>query len=363
MQSLNVGIIGCGHISGIYLKNLSDFANLNVLSCADIDVTRATNRAREFNVPRVCSVEDLLADDAIDIVVNLTIPQAHAEVCHRALEAGKHVHVEKPLATNTVAAGSILEFAKEKNLRVGVAPDTFLGAGLQTSRKLIDDGWIGRPIAANAFMMSHGHEHWHPDPAFYYQSGAGPMFDMGVYYLTAFVHLLGPISRVTSSSQISFEERMILSEPKKGQKIQVQVPTHIAGIVDFECGAVGTIVTSFDVWHANVPRIEIYGSEGTLSVPDPNTFGGPVLVRRYDTPEWIEMPLTHGFLHNSRGLAVADMARAILDGGPHRASGELGLHVLEIMEGFHRASTEGRHQAVTSRCSRPMPLPTGFSLY
>ncbi|MFB5189511.1 Gfo/Idh/MocA family protein [Alicyclobacillus fastidiosus] len=362
MTSINVGIIGCGNISAIYLSNLSKFPNVHVSACADIDIERATARAAEFNVDKACSVEELLQDEEIQLVVNLTIPKAHAEVCIRALEAGKHVHVEKPLATDTASARQILDVAKAHNLRVGVAPDTFLGAGLQTTRKVLDDGWIGRPVAATAFMMSHGHERWHPDPAFFYQQGGGPMYDMGPYYLTAFVHLLGPANRVTASTQMSFAERTILSEPKRGEKIQVEVPTHIAGIVDFECGAVATLVTSFDVWHAELPRIEIYGTEGTISVPDPNTFGGPVRVRRYDANEWTEMPLTHGFSENSRGLAVADMADAIMQDRPHRASLEQGLHVLEMMEGFHTASTENRHVELAHQCQRPEPLPVGFSL-
>jgi predicted dehydrogenase len=209
----------------------------------------------------------LLSDPEIQIVVNLTIPKAHAEVCLQALEVGKHVYVEKPLATTREDAQKIIIKAKEKGLKVGCAPDTFLGGGIQTCRKLIDDGWIGTPVVSTAFMTCHGHESWHPDPEFYYKKGGGPMLDMGPYFLTALVNLMGPVQRVSGSAQITYPERTITSKPKYGDRIEVQVPTHVAGVLDFKSGAVGTIITSFDIWAANLPRIELYGSAGTLSVP------------------------------------------------------------------------------------------------
>ena len=254
----------------------------------------------------------------------------------------------------------MLEAAKAKGLRVGGAPDTFLGGGLQTCRKLIDDGWIGKPIGATAFMLCHGHESWHPDPEFYYKVGGGPMFDMGPYYLTALVSLMGPVTRVTGATQITFPERTITSQPKFGTKITVDVPTHVAGIMEFASGAVGTILTSFDVWSTTLPRIEVYGTEGTLIVPDPNTFGGPVRVRRMGAEEWTEIPLTHGYSTNSRGIGVADMAYAIQSGRPHRANGEMMYHVLEMMHGFHDAATQGQHYVMTSTCERPKALPLGL---
>lgn len=280
MSKVKVGIIGCGNISDIYLKNCTQvFDNLEVVSCADLIRERAEQKAEEYNI-KACSVEELLSDPEIEIVINLTIPKAHAEVCLAALEAGKHVYVEKPLAITREDGKEILETAKEKGLLVGGAPDTFLGAGLQTCRKLIEDGWIGQPIGATAFMVNHGHESWHPDPEFYYKVGGGPMFDMGPYYLTALISLMGPIKRVTGSARITFPERLITSEPKYGTKISVDVPTHVAGIMDFESGAIGTILTSFDVWGSQLPRIEVYGTTGSMIVPDPNTFGGPVLIKR-----------------------------------------------------------------------------------
>ncbi|MCC6445275.1 MAG: Gfo/Idh/MocA family oxidoreductase, partial [Armatimonadetes bacterium] len=341
-QKTKIGIVGCGNISGIYFQVCKTFEVLEIAACADLDIGRARAKAEQYGVPKACTVEDLLADPEIKIVVNLTIPKAHASVALAALEAGKSVHNEKPLTITREEGRRLLDLAAAKGLRVGGAPDTFLGAGLQTCRKLIDDGAIGEPVAATAFMMGHGHESWHPDPEFYYQTGGGPMFDMGPYYLTALVSLLGPVSRVTGSARITFPKRTITSQPKSGQKIQVEVPTHIAGVMDFAGGAVGTIITSFDVWAASVPCIEIYGSAGTLAVPDPNGFGGPVRLRRPDDKEWQETPLTHRYGGQSRGIGVADMAYALRSGRPHRASGELAYHVLDTMHAFHDASREGR---------------------
>jgi predicted dehydrogenase len=362
MGKIKVGIIGCGNISGIYLKNLSQtFPIVEVTACADIILERAQAKAKEFNIPKACSVEELLADPDIRIVVNLTIPKAHAQVCMAALEAGKNVYVEKPLAVTREDGKKILELAKTKGLLVGSAPDTFLGAGIQTCRKLIDDGWIGKPVAATAFMMCHGHESWHPDPEFYYQVGGGPMFDMGPYYLTALVSLIGPVQKITSSARITFPERLITSAPKYGTKIKVETPTHIAGVLDFQNGAVGTIITSFDVWDAQLPWIEIYGTEGSLSVPDPNTFGGPVYIRRQNGNEWTQVPLTHGYAENSRGVGVADMAYSLVYGRANRANGEMAYHVLDIMHGFLDASQQGAHYNLSSTCVRPAPLPLGLS--
>ncbi|MFY9297400.1 MAG: Gfo/Idh/MocA family oxidoreductase [Clostridiales bacterium] len=357
MSKVKVGIIGCGNISDIYLKNCTQvFDNLEVVSCADLIRERAEQKAEEYNI-KACSVEELLSDPEIEIVINLTIPKAHAEVCLAALEAGKHVYVEKPLAITREDGKKILETAKEKGLLVGGAPDTFLGAGLQTCRKLIEDGWIGQPIGATAFMVNHGHESWHPDPEFYYKVGGGPMFDMGPYYLTALISLMGPIKRVTGSARITFPERLITSEPKYGTKISVDVPTHVAGIMDFESGAIGTILTSFDVWGSQLPRIEVYGTTGSMIVPDPNTFGGPVLIKRAGDKDWIEMPLSHGYAENSRGLGVSDMARALREGGLHRANGDMLYHVLDVMHGFHDASNQGKHIELESTCKQPEPLP------
>ncbi|MDG0791696.1 Gfo/Idh/MocA family oxidoreductase [Cohnella ginsengisoli] len=359
-NKVKIGIIGTGNISGIYLQNGGRFGSMEIVACADLDVARAKAKAEEHGI-RGLSVEELLADPDIRMVINLTIPQAHAAVCLQALQAGKHVYVEKPFAVKREEAREVVELARQKGLLVGSAPDTFLGGGIQTCVKLIEDGWIGTPIGATAFMVGGGHESWHPDPAFYYKTGGGPMFDMGPYYLTALVALLGPISAVTGAARVSYPERTITSKPKNGQKIEVEVPTHVAGIMEFAAGPIGTILTSFDApGGAQLPFIEIYGSGGTLQVPDPNSFGGPIRIRRAGAGDWSELPLTHGYADNARGLGAADMAQAILTGRPHRANGELAYHVLEAMHGFHDAAEQGVRYRMHSTCERPAPLPLGL---
>lgn len=355
-----MGVVGCGNISGIYLKNGKWLDILDIVAVADLVPERAKARAAEFNIPRACTVQELLADSEIEIVINLTIPIAHAEVALAALEAGKSVYNEKPLAIIREDGRRLLDLAASKGLLVGCAPDTFMGSGLQTCRKLIEDGAIGEPVAVSAFMLCHGHESWHPDPEFYYKVGGGPMFDMGPYYLTALVSLIGPIKRVTGSARITFPERTITSQPRNGARIKVDVPTHVAGVMDFANGAIGTLVTSFDVWGHRMPNIEIYGTEGSLGVPDPNGFGGPVLLRRPGDKEWSEIPLTHIYADNSRGLGVADLAYALRTGREHRASGQLAYHVLDVMHAFHDASRDGRHIDITSGY-RPAPLPVGLA--
>ncbi len=357
-----VGIVGCGNISGVYLRASRMFEFLEIAAVSDAIPERAQARAAEFGVPRACSVAELLADPGIDIVLNLTTPNAHAEIALAALEAGKHVYNEKPLAITREDGRRVLDLAQTRGLRVGCAPDTFLGGGIQTCRKLIDEGAIGVPVAATAFMTCHGHESWHPDPEFYYKAGGGPMFDMGPYYLTALVNLLGPARRVTGSARISFPERTITSQPKHGTRVVVDVPTHVAGVLDFAGGAIGTIITSFDVWSAHLPLIEIYGSEGSLAVPDPNGFGGPVKLRRAGEAEWREVPITRAYTEQSRSIGVADMAAAARSGRPHRASGELAYHVLDIMHAIHDASREDRHIVLSSACARPAALPAGLQL-
>jgi predicted dehydrogenase len=359
MEKTRIGIIGCGNISSIYLKNLhQNFQTVTVAAVADLIPERAREQADKFGVPRVLSTEALLADPDIDVILNLTIPKAHAEICRLALLAGKPVYVEKPLAISLADGRALQALATERGLLLGGAPDTFMGAGIQTCIDLIDSGVIGRPIGATAFMTCRGHERWHPDPEFYYQSGGGPMFDMGPYYLTALFALLGPARRLTGSTAISFAQRTITSPKKNGQTIEVEVPTHVAGIIDFASGAIGTILTSFDVWAAELPRIEIYGSLGTLSVPDPNTFGGPVRLRLAEQTSFEPVEIKRPYAENSRGLGIADLAWTWRTGGKtHRASGELALHVLEAMHGFHIASDTGCHYLMQSSCARPASVP------
>jgi len=360
MAKMKVGIIGTGNISGIYLDNGKRYDSMEIVACADLDAERARAKGEQYGV-RGCSVDELLADQNIQMVINLTIPQAHAPVALQALEAGKHVYTEKPLAATREEGIRVLETARSKGLRVGGAPDTFLGGGIQTCIKLIEDGAIGTPIGATAFMTGNGPELWHPNPDFFYQAGGGPLFDMGPYYLTALVALLGPISRVTGSAKISFPERVAKNEAISGKRIRVDTPTHIGGLLDFASGPMAMLLTSFDINGGSVlPRIELYGSEGTLLIPDPNTFSGPVKMKRVGE-DWAEIPPTHGKNDNARGVGAADMAQAILSGRAHRASGELAYHVLDAMFGILDASSRGVHYPMQSTCRKPDPFPAGLT--
>lgn len=357
LRPVEIGIVGCGKISGIYLENCRAFDLTNVRAVADLDLARARATADEYGIAAAPSVEDLLADPAIDVILNLTIPRAHVQVSRAALEAGKHVYSEKPLALDADEGKALLELADRAGLRVGCAPDTFLGGGIQTCLDAITSGLIGRPIAAAGFMTSHGHESWHPSPAFFYAKGGGPLFDMGPYYLTALIALMGPVERVSASAAITFPERTVTSQPLAGQKIRVETPTHVAGLLEFRSGAIGTLTTSFDVWGAQLPFLEIYGTEGTLSVPDPNTFGGPVRVLEAGQKDWRDLPVTRPYTRNSRGLGLADMAHALRTGRSQRASGALAFHVLEVMEGLLTSARERVHRELSGGCEAPAPMP------
>jgi predicted dehydrogenase len=361
MQSkVKVGIIGCGDISGAYIKGCRSFDFLEISGCADLISDRGIAKAEEYALPRAYRVDEIVADPNIDVIINLTTPDAHAQVSMLAIDGGKHVYSEKPLATNRDDGLRILTAAIGKGLLVGCAPDTFLGGGMQTCRKIIDDGLIGDVIGATAFMVSRGPESWHPNPAFFYKSGAGPLFDIAPYYLTALINLLGPVERVCSVTRASFSERTATSPERYGEKIKVEVPTHVAALMNFVEGPVGNIIMSFDIWYSQLPRIEIYGSEGTLSVPDPNTFGGAVRIRRAGDGDWSEIQHTHS-TNVSRGIGVADMAQAIVSGREHRANGEMAFHVLDLMRAIEESSDQSRHIAITSRCDRPKPLPLGLA--
>ncbi len=355
-KPVTVGLIGCGNISAAYLRAAPQFPELQLVACADLDLPRAEARAREFGL-RPMSVEALLEDKAIEVVLNLTVPQAHVPVGLAAIAHGKHVYGEKPLATSTKEARRLLAAAAKKRLLVGSAPDTFLGGAHQTARRLIDEGAIGKPLSGTAFMMNHGHEHWHPDPAFYYAPGGGPMFDMGPYYLTNLVNLLGPVAEVSGVAIAGFTERQVLSQPRKGEIIKVRTPTHVTGLLTFVSGTVISITTSFDVWVHRQGNMEIYGSEGSLVVPDPNRFGGTVSLARGRDP-WTDVPLSHGFADgNLRIVGLADFARAIRARRPHRCNGEVAFHVLEVMEAFQESGKARRAVKINSRCERPAALP------
>lgn len=361
MEKVKIGIIGCGNISDIYLQNLtSAFVNTQVWAVCDLVEERAAAAREKYKINRICTLEEMLNSDEIQIIINLSTPKDHFEICRRSLEAGKHTYVEKPLSLKVEQGLELVKIAKEKNLLLGCAPDTFLGAGLQTCRKAIDDGLIGDVTGATAFMVCHGHESWHPDPEFYYDFGGGPMLDMGPYYLTALVSLIGPAKTVAGMNSITFKQRTITSEKKFGKVIDVKVPTHVAGTVEFKNGAIATVITSFDVWGSTLPRIEIYGSRGTLLVPDPNTFGGDVKIQTYFQDGFRELPLTHIYSENSRGLGVADMADAICSGRKNIASGELAAHVLEIMQAFQESSEKRSFIDLKTECSRPEALKIGL---
>jgi len=358
MKKARIGIVGCGAISGIYLKNLTTmFQNTEVIGVCDLIRERAEKAAEEYNIPHIYDdMHALFADDNVDIVLNLTRPYEHFDVNMAAIAAGKHVYVEKPLGATLNEGMKTIKAAAEKGVMIAGAPDTFLGAGIQTCRKLIDDGFIGKPLSATAFMMNHGHETWHPDPEFYYKFGGGPMMDMGPYYITALVNLLGPVSLVSGITKKGYDTRTITSEPHHGTVVTVDVPTHLAGIMEFASGAVGTIIQSFDVRAHNMPIIEIYGTEGVLSVPDPNTFGGPVKLFRRENGNFLEMPLMFDYPENSRGLGVSDMANALMNNKKARAGSELTMHVLEVITSFEKSYETRKHIEITHQCTRPEPM-------
>ena len=357
---IRVGLIGCGKISDAYFTGLRRYAVLEVTACADLDFPRAQAKAAAQGV-RAATVDDLLAAPDVDLVVNLTIPAAHAAVNRSILEAGRHAYCEKPFALNTRDGRAVLDLARARGLLIGCAPDTFLGGGQQTARDAVDRGLIGRPLTALAFMLSRGHETWHPSPEFYYQPGGGPMFDMGPYYLTALVNLLGPARSVVSANSRAFAERTITSQPLAGQVIAVDVDTHYSTTVEFASGALATLLMSFDSPRGPaLPRMVVYGSEGALEIPDPNTFDGANVLFRYPGGEASPHVSQHTN-DRARGSGVADLAYSILrPGRAFRPSGELAMHVLEIMEAADRASAEGRRIQLTTTCAQPTALPAGL---
>jgi len=355
-QRLGVGIIGAGNISSQYLKAMKDFPVLDIRAIADMRPEVATKKAAEFGV-KTKSVDDLLADPTVDIIVNLTIPRAHVDVGLKAVAAGKHIYGEKPLGVTFAEGKKLIAAAKKKGVRVGSAPDTFLGGGHQQARAVIDSGKLGTIVGGTAFFACPGHEYWHPDPAFYYDIGGGPVLDMGPYYITDLVNLLGPVAKVQAMSLTPQKSRLIRSEPKKGQMMPVKVFTHVTGTLQFVSGALIQVTLSFDVpKHSHMPY-EIFGSEGSMLVPDPNWFGGEVKIAKPRAEAWDDVPVKLPYADaNYRSLGVADMAHAILSGRPHRASGDLALHVLEVMEAFETASKSGEIVKIKTRVERPAPL-------
>ncbi len=348
MERVRVAVVGCGNISGQYLTNLTGplTGAVEVVACSDLVPERSRRRAEEFGVSRVCTTEDILADDAVEVVVNLTEPWNHFGVSMRALEAGKHVWHEKPLAVSRQEGRQLVAKAAEAGLLLGGAPDTFLGTGLQAARRTLDDGAIGRCITAVAtFCMKCGGRRYH-------RRGVGPVYDMGPYYLTALVSLLGPVARVAGAAHTPFATKPDPDEPNG--EFEVETPTSVGGVLEFANGCVGVFGINCEVpgYH---PRIELLGTEGILVANDPNMFGGPVLLRP-GGGEPGEVDLGEGFGHRNRGLGVADLAMALRRGRAMRASCELTFHVLDIMDALHESSAAGRYVDLDSTCARPDPF-------
>jgi predicted dehydrogenase len=365
-RKLGVGVVGCGNISAAYFRLSRLFKGMEIKACADIDPAAAQGRAKEFGI-RAESVANLMAAKDIDIVVNLTIPAAHYEVSKAALEAGKHVYSEKPFVLSVREGLELKKRAEKRGLRIGSAPDTFLGGAHQLARHLVDTGAVGRITSGTAFVMSRGMEHWHPNPDFFFQPGAGPVLDIGPYYITDLIQLIGPVKRVAAFATIPMPERIITSKPRYGQKIKVNTPTTIHAIMEFVNGAVVSLNTSWDVWkHGHAP-IELYGDQGSLFVPDPNFFGGEVrYTRKADpvkkTPRWNHPFLVpnqehaQGPMANYRTSGLADMAIGIIEGRPHRCSMELALHAIDVMTGILRSGDTGKFVEMRTTCERPAAL-------
>jgi len=376
MEKTGVGIVGIGDISGIYLQNLTGtFKEVEIIGICDLIAERAEKAAKQYGLKVYGDMHELFADPKVEVVLNLTRPYEHFEVTKSALLAGKHVYTEKPIAVDMDEATKLVELAKEKGLLLGGAPDTFMGAGIQTARKIIDAGLIGDIVGADCAMICHGHETWHPDPEFYYKRGGGPMMDMGPYYVTALCNLLGEAKSIMGMTKKSFDTRLITSAPHFGEVVCVDVDTHITGCIEFSSGAIAQIVTTFDVHYSTQARFEVYGTEGTLVIPDPNTFGGNVLLFRPEDfekseidpallkPEEItlyngykQIPLMFGYRENSRALGLADMCKAVKTGRDFRANCALQMHVLEILTSFSKSCASRKYVELTTKYNRGEPM-------
>lgn len=354
---MNIGVLGCGNISDTYFQNLGNmFKNTTVYACCDLDAEKVNAAVKTYNIPRVMTFEEMLADPEIDIILNITPPKTHYSLSKKVLEAGKHVYMEKPLSITYEQGKELVALAQEKGLYIGCAPDTFMGAGIQTCIELIKAGKIGRPVGGAGYIMYAGPEIFHPDPAFFYDIGGGPLFDVGPYYITAYVQMLGRVKSVTAVCTRAFDERTVMVGSKAGQKIDVKVDTHNTGIIQFENGAVMTLVTSFDVIANGMPNLELYGTDGSIKVPDPNGFGGTVLLATRENPVFTEVPLVSKYDDDNRGMGLSDMISAIEEGRAHNASGALALHVLEVMEAFGKSSQLGTTVQIESSPSESIPM-------
>ena len=360
-MTLGVAVVGCGNISNQYLKNLTQFPDVKVLFCADIDTGRAKSQAAAYGIPESGTPAQALARDDVQLVVNLTIPQAHAQVAGEAIEAGKHVWNEKPLTLDVASARHLLIKARDNNVRVGCAPDTVLGAGIQSARRLIDEGVIGTPLSALVLFQGPGPESWHPDPEFLFAVGAGPLFDMGPYYLSTLATLFGPAQRVAAVSRRARKTRVIGSGPRQGTEFGVAVPTYTAALVEYQAGQAAQLQFSWDSPLRRNGFLEVTGTDATLAVPDPNRFDGDLKIRRAGDEDWTVIPSSGAAA--GRGSGVIDMARAIAAGAPHRASGDMALHVLELMERISGSAETGGFETITSTFDTPAPLDREWDPY
>lgn len=371
-----VGIIGCGYISDAYFKGAKYSSFIIVKACADLHLGVAKIKAASYGVTAL-TVDELLNDPDITLVINLTVPLAHATVSKKILQAGKHVYSEKPLSASFEEASELMGLAHDRGLRVGCAPDTFMGASHQACRLLIDSGSIGQPIGGSVILMSHGMESWHPNPDFFYKIGGGPALDIGPYYITQLVNLLGPVVRVAGLTTIGNAHRSVTSEPLKGSVITVDVPTTVNGLLEFEMGANISLSFSWDVWrHNRVAPIEIYCTQGTLLGVNPDFFGNIPRVWHQASGEWSDLDISqHPFgkpnreLQNGkkeadyRTIGLIDMAMAIQQNRPHRANGDMAMHVLEVLESLAQSSRTGQFITLQTRCVRPEPVPVGHDEY
>jgi predicted dehydrogenase len=361
MAPLGVAVVGCGTISDEYLRNLTAFPDLRVLCCADLDLERAKNQAAKHGVPAAGTLSQALEHDGVELVVNLTLPSAHAQVGTAAIGAGKHVWNEKPLTPNPASGRALLQGAERAGVRVGCAPDTVLGAGLQTARRLIQAGVIGTPQTGLTLMQSPGPERWHPSPEFLFQPGAGPLFDLGPYYFSALAMIFGAASRVAAVGRRAAATRVIGSGPKAGTTFPVGVPTHVGALVEYTGGAAASLLFSFD---SPLPRhgfVEITGTEATMALPDPNRFDGDIRIHAAGHGDWKVIPSAGASA--GRGLGVLDMARSLRAGQPHRASGEQGEHVLELMVAVQASLAGAAFEPVDSGFVMPPPLPEEWDPY
>ncbi|SEG99889.1 Predicted dehydrogenase [Nonomuraea solani] len=351
-EPVNVGIVGCGAISAQYLQTIDRLPQVRLVAVADLDLERARAAVSPYPEVEVLTVAELMADPRIGVVLNLTIPAAHAEIALLAIAAGKDVYCEKPLAATGEDARGVLAAAAEAGVRVGCAPDTVLGTGTQTARVAIDDGLIGRPVAATATMMTPGHERWHPNPDFYYVPGGGPLLDMGPYYISSLVTMLGPVATVIGAASRTRSKRTIGSGPRQGEEIPVTVDTHVTGVLVHASGVLSTLVMSFDAAATQAPRIEVHGERGSLVVPDPNHFDGPVLLSGVGDDGWRTLPESAGYAGAGRGVGLLDFAGP----GEPRAGGTLAFHVLDVMESLLASAHSGRSVDIGSTCERPKPV-------